>query len=190
MNIEIQHTNYKSVFDTEKFYPIVVNWTLTKDHLDEARIPRVNDFSKDPLFPSQTNLEHYYQDNGQDIDRGHMCPCEDNLTQGSGVEAECFYFSNMAPQYHHLNIGSWKKLEGECRKWADEFGSIDIWAGSIGEIGKMGAVSIPEKCWKVVHIPSTDTWGAYIFQNTKDDSGNLEPESTVEIIVNLTGLKF
>jgi len=97
---------------------------------------------------------------------------------------------NMAPQWHSLNAGSWKKLEANTRKIALECDSVHVWAGSLGEAKKIGRVSVPLFCWKVIYVKSLKQWKAYQFSNTKDDSGNLNPETTVEAIELQTGLKF
>ena len=187
--VRITHTNYSTVFSVSKHYPVKVDWWLTKAKVscDNPR-DRVNNFAADPLLPGETNLNSDYAYSG--YDRGHMCDDRDNLCQGDKVQSECFYFSNMAPQFHSLNAGSWKRLEGECRVRALRYDSIHIWAGSVGEVKKIGRVSVPSQCWKVLFIKKTGEYHAYIFQNTKDDSGNTEPETTLDSIKVLTGLSF
>ena len=187
-NVTITHANYTTVFSVSKHYPIVVDWWLTKDRLSCVHLARVNTFAPDPQLPEQTNLSRDYARSG--YDRGHMCDDDDNQCQGSQIQRECFYFSNMAPQFHALNAGTWKALEGESRKLALINDSIHIWAGSIGEVKKIGRVSVPGQCWKVIYIKKTGEYKAYIFQNTSDDSGNSNPETTLMNIENITGLKF
>ena len=76
---------------------------------------------------------------------GVKIPAEKMLT-------ECFYFSNMAPQYHSLNAGDWKTVEVWERDMALKYDSVHIWCGNIGEIKKIGSVSVPKECWKLVYI--------------------------------------
>ncbi len=187
-NVTIIHQSYTTAFSLIKHYPIMVDWWLTKDRLNCNHLARVNSFGPDPLLPQDTNLNKDYTGSG--YDRGHMCDDEDNQCQGPEIQKECFYFSNMAPQFHALNAGSWKTLEGNSRKLALLNDSIHIWAGSIGEIKKIGRVSVPAQCWKLLYIKKTGEYHAYIFNNTKDDSGNGSPETTVQYIEQLTGLSF
>ena len=187
--VKIVHQNYTTVFDTVKHYPVVVDWWDTKARIGcSDKLPRVNAFAPDPQLPRQTNIVKDYIGSG--YDKGHMCECEVNLCQGLQIEKECFYMDNMAPQWHSLNAGSWKKLEANTRKIALECDSVHVWAGSLGEAKKIGRVSVPLFCWKVIYVKSLKQWKAYQFSNTKDDSGNLNPETTVEAIELQTGLKF
>jgi len=187
--VRITHTNYSIVFCKSKHYPVEVEWWLTKAKVscDNPR-DRVNNFAPDPALPSETNLNSDYARSG--YDRGHMCDDKDNLCQGDKVQSECFYFSNMAPQFHSLNAGSWKRLEGECRVRALRYDSIHILAGSVGEAKKIGKVSVPTKCYKVIYTSATKEWKAYLFSNSQDDSVNKSPETTVQNIEHLTQLKF
>ena len=187
--VTITHTNYITAYDTVKHYPKVVTWWATKAKVScSNKLIRINPFAPDPKYPRQTNTVKDYINSG--YDKGHMCECEINLCQGLQVEKECFSMANMAPQFHALNAGSWKTLEENSRKLAIENDSIHIWAGSIGEVKKIGRVSVPSQCWKVLFIKKTGEYHAYLFQNTKDDSGNTEPETTLDSIKVLTGLSF
>ncbi|MEI7524579.1 MAG: DNA/RNA non-specific endonuclease [Mariniphaga sp.] len=186
--IRINHINYTTVFSVSKHYPVVVDWWITRAKLACDKLPRINNFSPDPLLPNATSLAEDYRGGG--YDRGHMCDDADNLCQGPIVQSECFYYSNMAPQYPALNRGSWKVLEMDCRSMAIKDDSIHIWAGSVGSSGKIGRVTVPEKCWKVIYLKQKNIWKAYIFKNSKDDWENDNPETTLEEIEQLTGIVF
>jgi hypothetical protein len=69
--------------------------------------------------------------------------------------------------------------------------SVYVWAGSVGEVKKIGALSIPKQCWKVVHIKASNEWYAYLFENdqSKPDGINNNKVDLVDI-EKLTGLKF
>ena len=187
--VTITHLNYITVYDTVRHYPVMVTWWATKAKVDcSNKLIRINPFAPDPKLPKQTSTVKDYVNSG--YDKGHMSECEINLCQGLQIEKECFLMSNMAPQFHALNAGSWKTLEGNSRKLALENDSIHIWAGSLGEVKKIGRVSVPAQCWKVLYIKKTGEYKAYLFQNTRDDSGNGSPETTVQYIEQLTGLTF
>ena len=187
--VRIKHTNYTTVFSKSKHYPIVVEWWLTKKMLDCTPAKRHNDFAKDVLLPKETDLSKDYYKSG--LDRGHMCPDLDNLCQGDTVQSECFYYSNMSPQYHSLNAGDWKSLELYCNTLAVTNDSIHIWAGSIGEAKKIQSVSVPTQCWKVFYIKKLNEWHEFIFDNTNNKpTGFKVHEVPVGTIEKITSLQF
>lgn len=188
--IIIKHTNYTTHFSKSKRYPILVEWELTKSMVScPAPLKRKNSFKPDPLLPNETNTIKNYTKSG--TDRGHMMPVDENLCQTPQIQNECFYMSNISPQYHSLNAGDWKSLEVLERNLTSVNGNIKIWAGNIGEIKKIGAVSVPDKCWKVLYIESTHKYLAYLFDNTTNKSdGYSNNEVTLTQIEKLTGLIF
>jgi endonuclease G len=187
--VRIIHANYTTVFSKSNHYPVLVSWWLTKAKVSCATpLKRNNTFCADPLLPTETDLSKDYLKSG--YDKGHNCPCDDNLCQSDQVERECFYFSNMAPQFHKFNAGSWERLETTCRNIAKQYDSIHIWCGSIGIAKKIGRVSVPVQMWKVVYIKSQKAYKAYLFNNSIDDSGNKTPEVPLNQIEKLTNFKF
>ena len=164
--IRINNTNYSTLFSISKKYPLVVDWWITSSKVTcKNPIPRKNIFYPDPKVTEHSNLESSYKKSG--FDRGHMSPAADNQCQTKEVLRESFYYSNISPQYHSLNAGEWKKLEIYCRDLAKKYDSIHVWSGNIGEMKKIGSVSVPEYCWKVVFIKKTNEWLFFIFKNTK-----------------------
>jgi endonuclease G len=164
--IRLVHTNYTTVFNTKLKYPVLVEWWETKAKVScKNSLQRKDNFKPDPLLYNETDIADYYVNSG--YDRGHLCPAASNECLTTQVLSECFYYSNMAPQTHNLNAGTWKILEELTRQKAIEKDSIHVWAGALGNKGKMGKITIPEKFWKVIFIKSTGEWFAYIFDNTK-----------------------
>jgi endonuclease G len=188
--IRITHTNYSTVFSKSKKYPVLVEWWLTKNMVTcSSPLKRKDVFKPDPKLPVETNISKDYVNSG--FDRGHMMPAADNLCQTQLISEECFYFSNMAAQYHSLNAGDWKSLEVKTRQLASTEDSIKIWTGNLGEIKKIGTVSVPEKCWKVIFIKKTNTWLAYIFENTKSKPDGIENNQVpITKVTELTGFTF
>lgn len=187
--ITLKHTNYISHFSKSKRYPVLVEWTTTKEMVGcKTPLKRKNNFKPDPLLPVETNLGNDYLKSG--YDRGHVMPAADNLCQTSEIQNECFYFSNMVPQTHKLNAGDWKSLEVATRNWS-LLSDVKIWSGCVGEIKKIGSVSVPEKCWKVVLIKKSNEIMAFLFNNdlTNPDGfqNNVVPVSQIE---SLTGYTF
>jgi endonuclease G len=188
--VRLIHKEYTTVFSKSKKYPVLVEWWLTKQKVTcTSPVPRKDQFIPDPLLASETDLTKDYTGSG--FDRGHMAPAADNQCSGPDAMKECFYFSNMTPQYGSLNRGDWKTLEMRTRELAQSQDSVRIWTGSVGESKKVQRLSIPEKCWKVVYIKKTNEWQAYIFNNDQSKANGLEDNKvTIQDIEKLTNLKF
>jgi endonuclease G len=188
--VRIKHINYTSVFSKSKRYPVLVEWWLTKSMVScPTPLKRKDNFKPDPQLPKETDIAADYVGSG--TDRGHMCPAADNLCQTQEVQDECFYFSNMASQYHTLNAGDWKSVETWSREAAQKYDSIHIWCGNIGEVKKIGSVSVPKVCWKIIYIKQTKEWVGFIFNNTTDKPTGMDSHKvTKQIIEKETGFKF
>jgi endonuclease G len=97
----------------------------------------------------------------------------------------------MIPQTHTLNAGIWKTLEVQTRAWALQQDSIHVWAGAVGDKGKIGRITVPTKCWKVVYVKKSKEWMAFLFENDKSKPGSLnEVKVDVADVEKLTGFKF
>jgi endonuclease G len=188
--IRIKHTNYSTVFSISKKYPVVVEWWITKKMVEcPTPLKRKDNFKPDPKLVEHTDLAKDYVGSG--FDRGHMMPAANNLCQTQQVQDECFYFSNMSAQYHSLNAGDWKSLETFIRDEVKKTDSIRVWTGNVGEIQKIGRVSVPKYCWKVIYIKSQNVWKSFIFENNKvKPDGFQNNEVKLSEIEKLTGLKF
>jgi endonuclease G, mitochondrial len=189
-NVILKHTNYISTFSISKKYPIMVEWWVTKSMVTcPSPLKRKDNFKADPLLLEHTDIAKDYVGSG--FDRGHMMPAADNLCQTQLVQDECFYFSNMAAQYHSLNAGDWKSLETLTRDEAKIKDSVHVWTGNIGEIKRIGRVAVPKYCWKVIYIKKENKWSAYLFENnTSKPDGIKNNEVKVEEITKLTGITF
>jgi endonuclease G, mitochondrial len=188
--VVLSHTNYTSHFSKSKKYPVMVEWWETKAKIGCPNpLPRKDNFKPDPLLPIETNIGVDYINSG--YDRGHLMPAKSNQCQTQAVQDECFYYSNMAAQTHRLNAGDWKSLETLTREWAVQQDSVRIWAGNVGEIKKIGSVSVPKQCWKVVHIKKSNEWFFYLFENDQSKPDGINNNKvTREDIEKLTGFKF
>lgn len=190
--VVLKHTNYTSHFSKSKKYPVLVEWWETKAKVGCPNpLPRKDNFKPDPLLPNETNIGADYVNSG--TDRGHLMPAKSNQCQTPAVQDECFYYSNMAAQYHSLNAGDWKSLETLTREWAVKQDSVHIWAGNVGVAKTLGVnkVAVPTQCWKVVYIVKSKEWLAYLFENnTSKPDGINNNKVLVSDIEKLTGLKF
>lgn len=164
--VRLVHKNYTTVYSKTNNYPVLVEWWLTKKKLTCPNpLPRVDKFTPDPLLKENTNLQSSYTKSG--FDRGHMSPAADNQCLTDTVLLESFYFSNMSPQYHSLNAGDWKSLEVYSRNLSISVDSVKVFCGNIGQQMKIGIVSVPELCWKVIYIKKTKKFHYFIFKNDK-----------------------
>jgi endonuclease G len=188
--VVIKHTTYTTHFSKSLKYPVEVEWTVTKANVScPTPLARKDQFAPDPALKAETDIVKDYVGSG--TDRGHNMPAAENLCQGAAVQTECFYMSNMTPQYHSLNAGDWKSLETAERQMAIDNDSVHVWAGSVGVAKKVGTVSVPTKCWKVIHIYKTKEYLAYIFDNTPDKPSGLNSHKvTVSDVEKLSGFKF
>jgi len=186
----LKHTNYTSHFSKSKKYPVMVEWWETKAKVACANpLPRKDAFQPDPQLIVETSIKEDYVGSG--YDRGHMSPAASNQCQTAGVQIESFYMSNMSAQTHRLNAGDWKSLEVMTREWAAKDDSVHIWAGNVGEIKKIGRVSVPKQCWKVVYYKKTKEWMAFLFDNDQSKpDGIYNNKVDLVDIEKLTGLKF
>ena len=188
--VRIKHTNYTTTFSKSLKYPVIVEWWDTRKKVGcDNPLPRKDQFAPDPMLPEETDIAKDYVRSG--TDRGHMCPAADNECMGDKVLSECFYFSNMAPQYHSLNAGDWKSLETLTRTFTLKYDSIRVWAGSIGVAKKIGSVSVPKQCWKVIYIKRTGEYMAYIFDNnTNKPEGLHAHEIDIDDLTEIIGYRF
>jgi hypothetical protein len=77
------------------------------------------------------------------------------------------------------------------RETAKSHDTIHIWAGNIGEVKKIGLVSVPEICWKLIYIKKTKQWLGYIFYNKQEKQVGIKArEVSKSAIEKLTGFKF
>jgi endonuclease G len=185
----IINKEYQTEFDTVLKYPKVVTWWLTQQKLScTKKYPRTNRFIPDPKLYKHTNIDKLYVGSG--YDRGHNYAAADAACDSTSMR-ESFFFSNMTPQHPNVNRGDWKDLEEETRKMSMEKDSIKVWAGSWGELKRLGDMSVPTDCWKVIYIVKTKEYKAYHFKNEKTSSlGIKSREVSLEFIEKNTGLKF
>lgn len=188
--IVLKHTNYTTHFSKSKKYPVMVEWWETKAKVACVnQLARRDAFQPDPQAMVETDIKADYVGSG--YDRGHMSPAASNQCQTVDVQIECFYMSNMSAQTHRLNAGDWKSLEVLTRDIASKQDSVHIWAGNIGEIKKIGKVSVPKQCWKIIYVKKSKEWFAYLFNNDQSEPDGINNNKVlVSDIIKLTGLKF
>lgn len=175
--VQIKHDYFTASFDTTLYYPQIVSWWLTKEMIVcDYPFQRLSKFNPDPKLKKYTNLSRYYRRSG--YDQGHNMPAADNKCNPKAMY-ECFYFSNITPQHPNLNRGEWMKLENYTRNIAERFDSVKVLCGSLGCLKKIGKITVPQFCWKIIYIKKLNQYEAYIFNN--DETAFLQKSSLQEI---------
>lgn len=192
--ITIHHQRYTTTFDTVLHYPVLVHWVVkASDLCDKSNAKRVErksaSFKPDPLLKKATNLQKYYTKNKGGYQRGHNINAADNSCNIQQMK-ESFYFSNMTPQTKELNEQVWGDLEDETRHLAKLYGQVEVWCGSYAYKEKMGAVTVPMFCWKILRYNGQKV--AYIFPNHHDV--NIHPfsfyKTSIESIRSASNLRL
>lgn len=187
--VTIVNKEYQTRFDTLFKYPKVVTWWVTKQKLScEKRYPRGNKFVPDPKLYKHTNIDRSYVGSG--YDRGHNYAAADAACDSTAMR-ESFFFSNMTPQHPSINRGDWKQLEEETRRISLQEDSVHVWSGSWGQLKKIGEVTVPTDCWKVIYVKKTNQYKAYHFKNEKSSSLGIKArEVSLQFIEQNSGIKF
>ena len=189
----LYRTGYVASYNKDKKIPNWVAWHLTADHANGPYKRAGIKFHEDEDVPSPRAVDWDYYDSG--YDRGHMCPSGDNKWSQKAQE-ESFLFTNICPQVHGLNAGDWNEIEGQCRKWAKEYGDIYIVSGPIlykGNHKRIGddKVVVPEAFFKVVLcMKGTPKAIGFIYKNEPGNRPKGEYVNSVDQVERITGIYF
>ncbi len=165
-------SNYAVQLDPATKNPIWVAEVLRGKEQANTFIKRVDNFQPHPLVPkpAQSALSDY---KGSGLDRGHMAPAADMLTEVAMNES--FYLTNMVPQVGpNMNRGIWADLEEEVRKWSVKRGEVIVFSGPIysyknGQPLTMGKsqVWVPTHLYKIIFDPKKQESVAYLLPNVQ-----------------------
>ncbi|MCI5570869.1 MAG: DNA/RNA non-specific endonuclease [Prevotella sp.] len=190
----IEHVGHILSYNKEYCTPYWSAWQLTAERT-EGTVARSKKFWADPAVPQTYRVEWYeYKESG--YDRGHMCPAADMKWSEEAMH-DCFYMTNMCPQTHSLNGGSWKSLEDKCRKWAQEDGRIYIVCGPIynkgvrhEEIGIDHRIMVPERFFKaVLSLNKGKEWAVgFIYENNESRQSMKKAAKTVDEVEEIIGM--
>ncbi len=113
----LKREGYTVSYNVRERQPNYVAWVLSPARV-KGSARRCSTFFHDPeLSDDERSTLDDYRSSG--YDRGHMCPAGDNKWSSTAM-IESFYLSNVCPQKHTLNGGSWRVLEEACRKWVGQ----------------------------------------------------------------------
>jgi endonuclease G len=191
---ETMLTDYKAMtisFNPKYHIPNWVGWELLGSET-EGTLGRGN-FAADPNVESCPTLDDY---RGSGYDRGHMAPSADMKWDETAME-QCFYLTNMCPQLHSLNNGTWKNLEEKCRTWAKADSAIIIISGPVltqkpkEYIGK-NRVAVPQSFFKVILAPyANPPRGIGFIMPNGDVKGGLQACAvSIDSVESVTGHDF
>jgi len=165
--VKVRNQNYTSYFSKTQHIPVLVVYSLTPDLFNcikmkgEAGIK----LQQDPQLPDATALNDDY--NNSLFDNAQMMSPDVN-TCDKDAYTESYYFTNVMPMPKDLYKEQWEKLHAKEVLKTKKFKKIKVFAGTVGRnwvIGRDNNVIVPEWCWKVIYIPSTDEYLCYEFHN-------------------------
>jgi len=193
--VKIRNQNYTSYFSKAQHIPVLVVYSLTPDLFNCSRMRGENNarLGPDPQIPDATTLTDDY--NNSLFDNAQMMSPEEN-TCDRDAYAESFYFTNVMPMPKDLYKALWDKLQDKEIIKAKKFKKIKVFSGTVGRnwvIGRDANIIVPEWCWKVIYIPSTDEYLCYQFHNiepynAKDNLANHKVD--INTIESLAGVHF
>ena len=189
----LRRTAYTASYNSDTRLPNWVAWQLTAEHTSGPHKRGGIDFAEDEDVPEPRATDWDYYRSG--YDRGHLCPSADNKWS-EAAQRESFLFTNICPQNHSLNAGDWNEMEQQCRRWADELGSIYIVSGPIlykgrhKTIGK-NKVVVPEAFFKVVLCTEGEPKAiGFIYKNQPGNRPKGDYVNSVDEVERITGIDF
>lgn len=188
---EIAYANFNVDFNPQLHIPNYVAWELTREET-EGREQR-GKFMRDYNVDGCPNNSDY---TGSGYDRGHMAPAADMKWNAEAMR-QCFYMTNICPQAHNLNGGTWKKLEEKCRIWARADSAIIIVCGPVltpepDEFIGESVVAVPKAFFKVICSPFANPPRAigFVMPNGRVEGGLSAAAVSVDSVEALTGYDF
>lgn len=162
----VAHRSYVTYYNAALGGPDSVVWDLTPAMLSCGQVARHDRFARDPQLPGSTDGNDYVRSGFQ---RGHLFNFEEASCDATD-QVECFYMSNMLPQYGSFNTGDWKKVEIQEQQWAKTT-KLHILAGGIGTLGTLrSGVNVPRYFWKAIYM--SGQWYRWIMPNAKTSKGH------------------
>lgn len=165
--VKIRNQNFTSYFSKTQHIPVLVVYSLTPDMFNCNKLKGEHGITlaTDPQIPDASSLKDDYSNSL--FDNAQMMAADEN-TCDKDAYVESFYFTNVMPMPKNLYKELWEKLHEKEVVKAKKFKKVKVFAGTVGRnwvIGKENNVIVPEWCWKVIYIPSTDEYLCYEFHN-------------------------
>ena len=193
--VKIRNQNFTSYFSKSQHIPVLVVYALTPDMFNCIKMKGENGIKldTDPQLADVTDLKDDYT-NSLFEDAQMMSPEENTCDKDAFTES--YYFTNVMPMPKNLYKELWGKLQAKEIVKAKKFKKVKVFSGTVGRnwvIGHNHNVVVPEWCWKVIYIPSTDEYLCYQFHNIepyvpKDNLANHKVD--INTIESLAGVHF
>jgi len=193
--VKVRNQNFTSYFSKTQHIPVLVVYNLTPDMFNCIKLKGEHGitYAPDPQLPDATALRSDY--NNSQFDDAQMMAPEMNYCDKDAY-TESFYFTNVMPMPKNLYKDLWMKLQQKEIVKAKKFKKVKSFSGTVGRnwvIGRENNVIVPEWCWKVIYIPSTDEYLCYQFHNIepfnpKDNLANHKVD--INTIESLAGVHF
>ena len=176
--------------------PNCVSYVLTSDMIDITNGPNAEHRRNYKFYadPSVRGCPEWYEYRGSGYDRGHMAPANDMRWSRQSM-SDCFLMTNICPQDHDLNGGSWNKLELKIHDWAKRHGKIivatgPIFNGNSRRIGQNNDIVVPAGFFKVVLDPGRNRAIGFIYENHEGGGGVSRHACSVDEVERITGHDF
>ncbi len=184
--VKIRNQNFTSYFSKSQHIPVLVIYSLTPDMFNCIKMKGESavKLDTDPQLADATDLKTDYS-NSQFEDAQMMAPEENTCDKDAYTES--YYFTNVMPMPKHLYKDEWEKLHAKEILKAKKFKKVKVFAGTVGRnwvIGANNNVVVPEWCWKVIYIPSTDEYLCYEFHNIEPSSPDYNPHNSKDNLAN------
>jgi len=178
------HTNDGTVFFYTVYDPSVFHALLSAQHIDHSQLSRCNGgrrgFDEDPVLKQMgvAQLDPMAASSGytDQWNRGHLSPSEvfsyDKSADGPWVQ--CYYTSNIAPQWFQVNQIGWRLLEANVFHWS-ELRARDVYVitGAWYDGSKLrkfsSGLAIPDFFYKII-CDGTQS-AAFAAQNVEGSTG-------------------
>ncbi len=144
--------------------------------------------------PSVSGCPEWWEYKRSGYDRGHMAPANDMRWSRQSM-SDCFLMTNICPQDHDMNGGSWNKLELKVHDWARLHGKIvvvtgPIFNGSGKRIGNNNDIVVPAGFFKVVLDPARNRAIGFLYNNREEPGGVKRHACSVDEVERVTGHDF
>lgn len=139
---------YKANFSNAYHQPKYVSYILYKGGGDCNR-DKFQFKNDDQRLECATDNDY----KGSGFDKGHLANAEDFASDCTNDELTFRYY-NCLPQTPNLNRGVWKTNETLVRQWSQKEKLYIVCGGFFGNT-KVGNMTVPSYCWKVVQSVAT-----------------------------------
>ena len=188
----IEKSSYIVSYNKDTKIPNWVAWHLTANHTD-GPIRRMSNFYEEESVPwPRATIEDY---RGSGWSRGHMCPAGDNKWSETAMY-ESFSLVNVCPQNVSLNSGLWNRIEMDCRKWAQKYGSVYIVCGPLfynkeHETIGVNKIVVPEAFFKVILCMQGEPKAiGFVVKNNAGTKKKDQYVNTIDEVERITGYDF